>query len=163
MKTAVTEDAPAASERNDRDVSSRFLPDDPKYRLTGEMSADDLEIAGTQTADDGERIPEVIRAEREEDLKRDREQQRKSGKTGAPAAPPEAGQDPATSGAQDDDTAAASEAASTQRGKTQAQSESRWAKLSRENRELREKLKTESDPRQVHELIDRWEPLKSVA
>ena len=41
-----------------------------------------------------------------------------------------------------DDTAAASEAASTQDGKTKtpATSESRWAKLSRENRELREKL-----------------------
>jgi len=28
---------------------------------------------------------------------------------------------------------------------------------------LRERLKTEPDPAQVHELISRWEPLKSVA
>lgn len=31
------------------------------------------------------------------------------------------------------------------------------------DRELREKLKTETDALKVHELISRWEPLKSVA
>lgn len=31
------------------------------------------------------------------------------------------------------------------------------------DRELRERLKTESDPARLHELIARWEPLKSVA
>lgn len=31
------------------------------------------------------------------------------------------------------------------------------------DRELRERLKQEPDPAQVHELISRWEPLKSVA
>jgi len=31
------------------------------------------------------------------------------------------------------------------------------------DRELREQLKTEPDPARVHELISRWEPLKSVA
>ena len=31
------------------------------------------------------------------------------------------------------------------------------------DRELRERLKQEPDPVQVHELISRWEPLKSVA
>jgi PTS system nitrogen regulatory IIA component len=31
------------------------------------------------------------------------------------------------------------------------------------DRELREQIKVESDPARVHELISRWEPLKSVA
>jgi len=31
------------------------------------------------------------------------------------------------------------------------------------DRELRDKLKTEGDAARVHELIQNWEPLKSVA
>ncbi len=31
------------------------------------------------------------------------------------------------------------------------------------DRELRERLKTEGDAATVHELIERWQPLKSVA
>ena len=31
------------------------------------------------------------------------------------------------------------------------------------DRELRERLKTESDPARLHEMISRWEPLRSVA
>jgi len=31
------------------------------------------------------------------------------------------------------------------------------------DRELRERLKTEGDAAQVHEMIERWQPLKSVA
>jgi len=93
----------------------------------------ELEVAGTQLADDGEHIPAGIREEREQERKTPSE------KDAASAAASE--------------TAAASEAADTQRQqeerqqqqeeqrrKTAGTSESRWAKLSRENRELREKL-----------------------
>jgi PTS system nitrogen regulatory IIA component len=31
------------------------------------------------------------------------------------------------------------------------------------DRELRERLKTETDAFKVHEMIERWQPLKSVA
>jgi PTS system nitrogen regulatory IIA component len=31
------------------------------------------------------------------------------------------------------------------------------------DRELRERLKTEGDAAQVHDMIERWQPLKSVA
>jgi PTS system nitrogen regulatory IIA component len=31
------------------------------------------------------------------------------------------------------------------------------------DRELRERLRTEGDASQVHDLIERWQPLKSVA
>ena len=137
-KAAVTSDASAASDHsNERETSSRFLPDDSNYRLTGEMPAEDLETAATQRVDLEDHIPEGIREERE--------QERASGKKGASAATTEIeeqGDDADTgeaSAASDSETAAASEAARTQKGKTPATSESRWAKLSRENRELREK------------------------
>ena len=31
------------------------------------------------------------------------------------------------------------------------------------DRDLRERLKTEEDPARLHELISRWEPMRSVA
>lgn len=111
MKTAVTEDASAASEQQS---NSQFLPTDEKYRLTGEMPADTREASAASTEEETE--------------------------TKDPAETEDA------SAASESDTAAASEAAETQRqqeaqrGKTQQTSESRWAKVTRENRELREKL-----------------------
>lgn len=121
----VTPDAPAAS---DRDVTSRFLPSDKNYRLTGELPAD-LEVAGTQRADDGEHIPAGIRAERE----REQQTETPSEKDAASAAA--------------SDTAAASEAAETQRDKkgpaqsrSAQTSESRWQKRERELKEARAEI-----------------------
>jgi len=113
---------PGASVAPDRETNSHFLPSDPNYRLTGELP-DELEPAGSQVADDGEHIPALIREERAKEKPVNRE-----------------GSAPSS------ETAAASEAASTQQRETETQtrtageSESRWRKLSRENRELREKL-----------------------
>jgi hypothetical protein len=109
-RPAVTEETPAVSSE------PNFLPTDKNYRLTGEMPAD------TESASAA--FSEVAEKEDKE-------------------TPPE--KDAASAAASD--TAAASEAADTQREredqqhrKTAATSESRWAKISRENRELREKL-----------------------
>lgn len=82
---------------------------------------------------------------------------------------PEKEDAPATSG--DSETAAASEAADTQerkgpaRSKTAATSESRWAKLSRENRELQEQLRQarESKPPQEREIKQEPQPAKANA
>ncbi len=110
---AVTPGAPAASEKH-----SQFLPGDKKYRMTGEMPE------SHQDEQDSEQIAET------------EERTASSEKQEAPAASSE----------QDSSTAAASEAASTQerkgpaQTKTERSSESRWAKMSRENRELREQL-----------------------
>ena len=110
---AVTPDASAASEQQE---TSRFLPTDKNYMLTGEMPAD------TQDAS-------AASSEVDEKDKKDKKDNADTGEASA---------------ASDSDTAAASEAADTQREqehrKTSATSESRWAKVTRENRELREKL-----------------------
>jgi hypothetical protein len=119
MKTVSEESAPAAElidtpHSMDEAMETGFLPDDEHYRLTGEFKKEkDPTEADTETAG-----------------KKDQ-----SGKTDASAASTEA------------DTAAASAAAQQQSteekrttGKTAAASESRWAKLSRENRELKDKL-----------------------
>jgi hypothetical protein len=139
MTRTVTPDASVASDRfNEREPASRFLPDDDKYRLTGEISEGDLEVAGTQRTDGESHIPEGVREEREQE-----HQERKPVKKGASAASTEQGEEEAdtegASAASDSDTAAASEAASTQNTRTPAKSETRWQRLSRENRELREK------------------------
>jgi hypothetical protein len=110
---AVTSDASAASRNPDREASSQFLPSDKNYRMTGELP-DPLENAGTQL-DQDEHIPEGIREEREK-------QSVNEDASAASAA----------------DTAAASAAADAQKDKGKTASESRWAKLSRENREIRE-------------------------
>ena len=119
---AVTPDAPAVSERN-----SNFLPSDENYRLTGAMPDASSERDVRDTRDEN----------RQEDTTGPRN---KSAVTEeAPAA--------SESEEQDSSTAAASEAAEAQekdkgpaKSKTAASSESRWAKISRENRELREQL-----------------------
>lgn len=139
MTRTVTPDASVASDRfNEREPSSRFLPDDENYRRTGEMPDGDLEVAGTQRTDGETHVPEGVREEREQE-----HQQRKPVKKGASAASTEQGEENAdtedASAASDSDTAAASEAASTQNTRTPAKSETRWQRLSRENRELREK------------------------
>lgn len=108
---AVTADAPAASE-----PISEFLPTDKNYRLTGELPAE-TEERSARSAEDEEQENEHHAPSNEED--------------------------PAPSNS---DTAAASEAAPEQqekeakKPKTSATSESRWAKITRENRELRERL-----------------------
>lgn len=102
MRTsAVTQDAPAVSER------PTFLPTDRNYRMTGQLA-------------DTEEPPAVSR---EEEIK---------------PSEPEASAPPEPS-----ETAAASEAAPQQekpQQKTAQTSESRWAKITRENRELRDRL-----------------------
>src|SRR5690348_7487078 len=107
---AVTQDAPAVSERH-----ADILPSDRNYRLTGEM-------------------PEV--------------------------AVPEIKPDPAPSGDKGEAvTAAAPAAAPVQekgpdRTKTPDASESRWAKITRENRELRERLARLEGAESVREKRD---------
>lgn len=119
--TAVTPEAPAVSRsnRSEREPSSHFLPTDKNYRLTGEMP-DELEPAGSQR-DQGERIPEGIREEREQEKHSSVKQD-----------------DPAAS---DSDTAAASEAAETQEKKGPAQSKSAQTSQSRW-RQREDELKT---------------------
>jgi hypothetical protein len=96
-------------------METGFLPEDPHYRLTGEFKADKTEpSAGSKEKQDAEKL---------------------SGKEEASAA---------SGVTKDADTAAASAAADTQEKRTQqktsATSESRWAKLARENRELKAEL-----------------------
>ena len=117
---AVTKDAPAVSEL---EHSSDLLPTDQNYRLTGEMPAEGFKPGARQRSQE-DHIPAGAKEEKE---------------TPAPS-PKEV---PATSEEEPEaDIAAASAAADTQekKGKTPETSESRWAKLSRENRELREKV-----------------------
>jgi len=122
---AVTEASSAEANSSEREASSHFLPTDKNYRLTGELPEEELEVAGTQV-DKGEHIPAGLKEEQEKEK-----------------------QQSATPGDKGDD-AAASSAATTQEQqtkeqqsgtqKTAAASESRWAKITRENRELRERL-----------------------
>ncbi len=114
---AVTPAAPAAA--FEREPASQFLPDDKHYRLTGELP-EEIETAASQRVDENDRVT--------------REPAEKSAETEGASA------------ASDSDTAAASEAATAEteaqktsgKAKTAATSETRWQKLSRENRELRE-------------------------
>ena len=110
---AVTDSASAAEELQtpqsmDEAVETGFLPDDPHYRLTGEFKPEKTDASA---ADQTEK-------------KDDKTSQSENDDASAASA----------------DTAAASAAATSQekKGKTAASSESRWAKLSRENREMRE-------------------------
>jgi hypothetical protein len=132
MKTTVTAGASVASPSSiDEALESGFLPDDPTYRKTGRF-ADDTNT-GSHSAQ-----PSEDQEEEEQELEEDQEDQEE--------------ETPATSGEKDGDTAAASQAAPTQKKeeeeagtehrpqKTADKAESRWAKLSRENKELREKL-----------------------
>jgi hypothetical protein len=102
---AVTQDAPAVSERN-----SNFLPTDRDYLLTGKLPAETKETPAVST--------EV--------------EEKPADTEGASAA-------------LDSELDAASEAAEPQEKKetqlkTQQSSESRWAKITRENKELRERI-----------------------
>jgi hypothetical protein len=112
--TAVTPAAPAAATPKVSEHSS-FLPEDINYRKTGQLPAvNEEESAASKKVGD----------EKTEDEETDE----KPSRAGASAA-------------SESDTAAASEAAQQQEKpqKTAASSENRWQKLSRENRELREK------------------------
>jgi hypothetical protein len=133
MKTTVTAGASVASPSSiDEALESGFLPNDLTYRKTGRF-ADDTNT-GSHSAQ-----PSEDQEEEEQELEEDQEDQEEE-------------ETPATSGEKDGETAAASQAAPTQKKeeeeagtehrpqKTADKAESRWAKLSRENKELREKL-----------------------
>jgi hypothetical protein len=126
MKTAETQAAPAVA-KMDNALKSGFLPDDPYYRLHGRF----------RDAEDGKEKIESTEDQEESGAAIDEKEE-----TADTADEAAAGE---TSNAKDRaETAAASETATTQEkkpaGKTPAASESRWQKLSRENRELRERL-----------------------
>lgn len=114
---AVTEDAPAASTELETPESlaealdSGFLPDDPNYRLIGTFKPAEKKEAPAASAETPEKKDKA-----------------------------DIGDASAASAAE---TAAASAAAATQErkpGKTAAASENRWQKVTRENRELRERI-----------------------
>jgi hypothetical protein len=107
---------PDSASGEEREPASHFLPSDKNYRLTGQLPDTEPEVAGTQVADKDEHIPAGL----------------KEGEQ-----PPPEKED--ASAASESETAAASEAAPQQR-KTPQSSENRWAKITRENRELRERL-----------------------
>lgn len=145
--TAVTPAASAAAIADDREPSSHFLPTDHKYRMTGELPEGyEPQIAGTQVADDTDRGQH---ASKEEPATPDKEEQ--DGSDAAAAASTgedgehEAGQDEGeqVAGEGSGEPAAASQAAATREERTPGPKpapESRWAKLSRENRELKQRL-----------------------
>jgi hypothetical protein len=141
--SAVTEEAPAVSAR---ESNSNFLPTDKNYRLTGEMP-EKLESAGSQRVDPDEHIPALLKEEQDKE-----NQQHQDSSVNDDA-----------SAASKSETAAASEAASTQKEKGPAQSkdertgESRWAKITRENREMRAR---ES---QLRERLARLEAAKTTS
>jgi hypothetical protein len=116
---AVTPAAPAAARTST--TNSEFLPSDKSYRLTGEMPSS----ASRETKEEEEASAASV--------KENQEHENQSVNEGESAA-------------SKSETAAASEAATTQEKKGPAQSkdektgESRWAKITRENREMRERL-----------------------
>jgi hypothetical protein len=124
MKTAVTEETPALSTPQSIEdaLESGFLPDDPEYLKTGKFSDKEASKSAAFT----EKKPGEQDDEKKETT-------------------------PGADGAQDDDkTAAASAAAQTEeqkeaerkrtagKTKTPDTSESRWAKITRQNKELRD-------------------------
>jgi hypothetical protein len=128
MARTVTEDASVASSSIEEALESGFLPDDPHYRKTGRF-ADDKEPnnrAGKEEAS------AASTEETEQDEQHQHEDQQHAGSDDASAA--------------SDADAAASRAAQSQEGKDKSQtrsaqkSETRWAKLARENRELKQQL-----------------------
>ena len=124
---AVTPDAPAVSISSSEDRTSNFLPTDEKYRLTGEMPSE------------SEHDPRQVR---EQNRAKAAGKERPSAKEDDSATPGETktpSEIEAESAAAASDTAAASEAAKPQK-KTAASGENRWQKISRENKELRERL-----------------------
>ena len=128
MKNTVTDGGAsvASTESIEEALESGFLPSDPEYRKTGKFS-------DPKPAAKPEKTDEEEQQEYEQQLEEQSGEQHDE-------------QDPAASGEQDGESAAASQAAETAGEKTgkpsrsRGQSESRWAKLSRENRELRERL-----------------------
>jgi len=128
MARTVTEDASVASSSIEEALESGFLPDDPHYRKTGRF-ADDKE-PNNRAGKEGASAAST--EETEQDEQHQHEDQQHAGSDDASAA--------------SDADAAASRAAHTQEGKDKPQtrsaqkSETRWAKLARENRELKQRL-----------------------
>jgi hypothetical protein len=122
---AVTEETPAVSESQ-----SNFLPTDEKYRLMGEMPS--------ASTPDPRQIREENRRKSAKIKEKPQEPEVPPVKEGESAAPGES------------ETAAGSEPAKPQK-KTPASSESRWQKITRENRELREKLARQTSIRQTEQ------------
>jgi len=137
MKTTVTDGGASVASTTsiEEALESGFLPTDPHYRKTGRFSTEETPgRAATETEEKSGTDTEVEQEEhpQEQDEQEEHPQEQDE-------------QDPAASGEQDGETAAASQAASTQNEKkpqtrTREQSESRWAKITRENRELRDRL-----------------------
>lgn len=121
---AVTPAASAAATSIDTALETGFLPDDPYYRLHGKFKADEAEGQGGEKEE----------TETEDATSTDEEETTAVTEDASAAA----------NAKETSETAAASEAASTQErkptAKTAATSETRWQKLSRENRELRDRL-----------------------
>jgi len=122
MKTNAVNDEASAASTIEEAIETGFLPDDPYYRMHGKF-ADTKEASAASTTKETE--------QQDEEEIEPKDEQEQPGKEAASAAT-----------SKESDTAAASEAASTQekkgQQKTAATSESRWQKISRENRELRE-------------------------
>lgn len=98
-------------------LDSGFLPDDPNYRLTGKIGA---------ATEEEEQNPDEQEHEGEEHQEGEHEEQ--------DATPSERGDEKAAA------AKAASESTQKKTETSQRKPENRWAKLSRENRELKEKL-----------------------
>jgi len=135
MKTTVTQDASVASASSiEQALDSGFLPTDREYRKTGKFAASEDRSQADKSDEEEQQEYEQQLAEQDADQDSDQDGARRGQ------------QDSASSGAQDGDRAASQAATEQERSREQAQQrtrqqgESRWAKLSRENRELREKL-----------------------
>lgn len=140
MSRTVTPDAPVASHSRsiEEALDSGFLPSDPTYRKTGSF-ADEKPARKSDDEEQAEYERELNGQAHDEENEQDEQQEDRQN---------EDQEHSASSGEQDGETAAASQTADTQNGKTnqdrnqrtRRQSEGRWRKLSRENRELRERL-----------------------
>lgn len=128
MKTAVTLEAPAVSSMEEA-LETGFLPEDPNYRLTGKFSAEKPNSAAFSEKKEGE--------------KKDDKQDASTGAAGAGDDKTAAGSEPAPSQEQTEEQENEEEgreaAAAAPGQKTAQKSESRWHKVTRENKELREK------------------------
>lgn len=131
-KTTVNDGASVASPSNiEEALESGILPRDPHYLKTGTFKDEPS----------GAKSPEKTDAEEQAEYEKELDEQGKENES-EENEEHEDDQDSATSGDNDGETAAGSQPAETQDKKPQTRdkgkSESRWAKLSRENRELRE-------------------------
>jgi hypothetical protein len=139
--SAVTSEAPAVSLERESDRHAEFLPTDKHYRLTGEMPKE-------ETKDDAAAV------EQDDKEKQDQSQQNSSEKKDDSSAAAAAASEAAPP--QEKDKPAAQQ-------KTAKTSENRWQKLSRENKELRDRLtKLEQPPATQRETQQASQPAKEA-